>query len=176
MGYFFMYEKDRIDINIEKLHEDFNNVKLGCSNQKFAFSKLDRFLYKKGQWIKLVDSGLKRYWFGHFEEYWYNVYGGRRLNFNDFFYLFNLYRSWFSNVEVDEKDKDTFIKSWQDPRNIYILLHYVHKLAVHPFSYVQFEKILKEKKGGNILEYGAGMAPIVTSMLYNNKNDYHYYL
>src|SRR5688500_13890869 len=79
-------------------------------------------------------------------------------------------------MDADSSTKETFIKSWQIPENIFLTLHYIYKLAVNPFRYKQFKKILKEKEGGNIMEYGAGMAPIITSMLYDNQKKYSFYI
>ena len=166
---------DQIEIDIEKAHDMLDKGEIDSSHIDHYFSAFDRYLYKKGWLAKLVDNGFKRDWFEEFAEYWGRALNGRPLNFHDFFFLYTNYRTRFQAIEVKENsDAAQFLYSWQSYENIYIIFHSVYKYALHPFSFAAYEKYLKEKKNGKILEYGCGIAPISTSLIKNKFKGLNY--
>ncbi len=163
-----------ISVDIKKLHEQFNTQDQKTPKAK-TLKLLPRFLYlasiKLGLFKKLVDSGFVRGWFKEFNQYWMQQLDGRPLNLHDFFFLYSWYRTKFQSVEVNENaNENEFIASWQKPENIYLTFHSAYKIATAPFSFYPFKKYLPSN--GAILEYGCGMAPVVTSLVYSGQTNY----
>ncbi|MBT3817687.1 MAG: class I SAM-dependent methyltransferase [Candidatus Magasanikbacteria bacterium] len=163
------YEGIVIDIN--KKHDDINksNVMSKSSHtNNFFVSSFYKILFYFGWYQRLVDSGFIRGWFHEFQEYWVYSLGGRPIRLHDFFFLYSWYRVEYQNVELDdEEDKVKFLYSWQKPENIYSVFGAVYRYALSPFQYFVYRKYLK--KGTRILEYGCGVAPIISSLI-NDKN------
>lgn len=163
---------DRIEIDIEKAHLDF---KKPAGNGRFTeLSYMHKLAHRAGVYSKMINSGFFSGWFEDFSVYWSIMLQGRPLNFHDFFFLLCDYRKNFQDVAVSEdSNKAKFINAWQDYRNIYLTFAGVYRTAINPFVCLQFKEILKATRGGSILEYGCGMAPIITSMLKNGYSNYH---
>ncbi len=163
-----------ISVDIKNLHEQINKLDQKSSRVK-TLNLLARFTYlaliRLGLFKKLVDSGFIRGWFKEFNQYWMQQLDGRPLNLHDFFFLYSWYRTKFQSIEVSENaDENEFMASWQKRENIYLTFHSAYKIATAPFSYYPFKKYLPSN--GAILEYGCGMAPIVTSLVYSEQTNY----
>ncbi|MCK9602795.1 MAG: class I SAM-dependent methyltransferase [Candidatus Omnitrophica bacterium] len=166
---------DDIAIDIEKAHELLNANSIECSNRESYLGLAHKFLYKLKLYNKFVDAGLIRYWFNEFSEYWSSVLKGRPLQLHDFFYLYSSYRTKFQYISVKENaSKQEFLYAWQRYENIYLTLSCVYKNALQPFLCYHFLPFLKMKRRGNILEYGCGIAPIITSMIKCKMNKYQF--
>ncbi len=161
---------DNISISPLSLHRavGIDETKRSIKVHNFFVRNFNKFLYKIGFFQKLIDSGFKRGWFQRFNYYWTNSLGGRPLYFHDFFFLYSTYRIKFQYLELEkhqEKDAGEFLNVWQKDVNIYSVFYYVYKYALNSFSYFPFRKYVKN--GDNILEYGCGIAPIITSLIEN---------
>jgi len=164
---------DEIEVDIESCHEEMTQNRDLCSRNEHYLGAFHKFLYRKNHHHRFIDSGFFRYWFDEFYEYWNEVLGGRPLKFHDFFYLYSHYRRRFQSVEVQQgADKHSFLWGWQRPENIYLTFHFVYRFALEPFSFLPFRPYLKP--GSRVLEYGCGLAPIVTSMIKSRLTKYQY--
>jgi len=164
---------NNIEVDIEACHE---KIVHGCASKgalKYYLTPLRKILYRSGQYQKLIDAGMLRGWFAEFEEFWEHVLGGRPLRLHDFFFLYSHYRTRFQVVTVvDHAKPQAFMEAWQQYENIYSIFSAVYRYALYPFSYVPFKRFLKP--GSSILEYGCGLAPIVTSMVRSRQKSYTY--
>lgn len=166
---------DDIHIDIEEAHELLNANTIICSNRESYLGLTQKFLYKLKIYNILIDAGLIRHWFDEFSEYWGSILKGRPLLLHDFFYLYSFYRAKFQSISVNENtSKQEFLYAWQRYENIYLTFSCVYKNALQPFSCYHFLPFLKMKKGSNILEYGCGIAPIITSMIKCKINQYKF--
>lgn len=159
---------DDLVVDIEKQHERINADEKHGSKIEHYFGILDKLLYKKGFYQKMIDSGLSRGWFDEFSDYWTNALGARPLKFHDFFYLYCDYRKKFQLVEVNEgAGEKEFMKAWQRPENLYLIFGSAYQYALQPFSGLSCLKYLPAK--ARVLEYGCGLAPITTSLIKSGK-------
>ena len=158
---------DNIQLNIEKAHNEINVSGLRSHNESYL-NCFYKYLFNKRLYEKLIDAGLIRWWFNEFSAYWTSVLHCRPLKFHDFFYLYSNYRVKFQNVEVAENSANSaFLNAWQRPENIYLTFGAVYKFALNPFVGLNFLSYIKNDS--HILEYGCGLAPIVTSLIKNKK-------
>ena len=163
---------DQLEVDINALHQRFNSQPdiMSHINHKgnIVIRIINKVLCKLKIYQKLVESGFIRRWFIEFHNYWREVLGGRPLQFHDFFYLYSWYRGKFSQVEVKYQSNEIdFIKSWQKPENIFLLFKLAYIDALSPFAHYQFRQFIKNDD--KILEYGCGSAPIITSLINDNK-------
>jgi 2-polyprenyl-3-methyl-5-hydroxy-6-metoxy-1,4-benzoquinol methylase len=159
---------NELEINIEKEHVKINSDHIYSKTENYL-TYINRLLYKYGLHERLIDSGIMRFWYEEFSEYWTKCLGGRPIKFHDFFHLYSHYREKFTSVEYDdENDWNKFLYSWQRFENIYLTFFCCYKYALHPFPFLPFSSLFK--KGDSILEYGCGIAPVVTSMIKNKKH------
>lgn len=122
-----------------------------------------RFLVRTGLYQKLVFSNLKLDWFYEFRRYWVEELGNRPLELPDFYFLYGSYRSRFSEISVpDYATDEQHLEAWQDYRSIFLLFYNQYKLALNPLVAQRFIKYIP--KGGNVCEYGCGLAPISSSL------------
>lgn len=156
---------DNLEINIAAKHADINSRLPRHSFGPLSLVKrlLHHFLFEIKIFGKLIDAGFIRRWFSEFNFYWQRELGGRPLKFHDFFFLYSWYRVKYQNIELkNESDPAQFLADWQHPANIYQIFSCAYQYSANPFSYLPFKKYLH--RGDSILEYGAGFAPITTSL------------
>ncbi len=163
---------DQIEVNINILHQRFGSEPnmMSRRNRKnnIITSSFYKVLYKLNIYQKLIDSGFIRGWFAEFQEYWNTILGGRPLLFHDFYFLYSSYRTKFAQVEVKHRaDENDFLMSWQRPENIFLIFKEAYLDALSPFAYYPYRRYIK--RGDQVLEYGCGSAPIVTSLI-NDSN------
>ena len=173
-------EYDNVILNVEELihHQDseisnFNQTIsiIDFKNRMKCLIKLCaiKSVVKIGLYKRLLVSNQITYWFDEFKCYWEKVLCLRPLwGPHDFFFLFGNYRKKFSDLEVNNKFKDDHMKAWSDPRTIYLLFFNQWKLALNPLYVEPYISYIP--KGGKILEYGCGAAPITTSMSHNYRH------
>ncbi len=124
---------------------------------------LTGFLYKIGVYQRLIYSNIKLDWFYEFRDYWVNELGNRPIEPHDFHFLSGVYRQRFQDVEVPDFATDVgHLEAWRDPRNIHLLFANQYKLALRPLFAHRFIKYIP--RGGNVCEYGSGLAPVATSL------------
>ena len=168
---------DRLEVDIDALHKQTARGELPVADSIYCVDKKMRRRIERGIWERLVDSGWERRWFEEFERYWRSNLGGRRLSLHDFYYLKSSYRARFQDLDVPEgADAEEFLKVWQRPECIHITFHTAYRYAVNPLWYWTYRRAFELIEQGNILEYGAGAAPIVTSMLRGGIDRYSYTL
>lgn len=170
---------DQLEVNIDTLHQRFDSDPKMMSRQNrtsnIITSSLYKLLYKLNIYQKLIDSGIIRGWFTEFQEYWNRVLGGRPLLFHDFFFLYSSYRTKFAQVEVKfQANENDFLMSWQRPENIFLIFKEAYLDALSPFAYYPYKRYMK--KGDKVLEYGCGSAPIITSLINDNKKQFEFTL
>lgn len=168
---------DRMEVDIVVCHQEINQPSTPCSRVRFVRNPLralfDKVLFALGLYRRLIDSGWYRAWFLEFQDYWTNCLGGRPLYLHDFFFLYSWYRTRFQDVEIKEQgNMDSFVEAWRDPRNIYAIFGAVYKYSLSPFQYYRFKKYLKPQT--KILEYGCGIAPIVSGMINDGRLKHSY--
>lgn len=168
---------DQIDIDIVSAHNAINQIDSLFGVQKnvnnFFQKNLAQFFYVFGLYRKLIDAGFYRAWFNEFNDYWIRCLGGRPLYFHDFFFLYGTYRSRFSEVKIENQgDMSSFEEAWHDPRNIYSTFGSVYKYALSPYQYLRFKKYIRPR--ARIMEYGCGIAPIVSNMIRDGYVQYDY--
>jgi 2-polyprenyl-3-methyl-5-hydroxy-6-metoxy-1,4-benzoquinol methylase len=121
-------------------------------------------LGRLGLYERLIFSNLKLDWFREFHDYWFGELGNRPIAPHDFYYLFGVYRTRFAQVAVADQATDAqHVAAWQDPRNIYQIFAQHYALARQPIVVHRFVKYIP--RGGNVCEYGCGLAPIATSIV-----------
>ncbi len=124
---------------------------------------LTALLYKTGVHKRLIYANAKLDWFYEFRDYWVRELGYRPIEPHDFYFLSGLYRQKFSNLDVlDSATNEQHIQAWQDPRTVYLLFRYQLQLALRPLCAHRFTRYIR--RGGNVCEYGCGLAPIATSL------------
>ena len=110
-------------------------------------------------------------WFNEFRDYWVSELGNRPIDPHDFCFLKGVYRQKFQDLSVPHSATDLeHLEAWQDPRTIYSLFHNQYKVALNPLYLHRYMKYIPN--GGNICEYGCGLAPVATSLskFYLHKN------
>lgn len=169
-----MNKYDNFQINIRELIDQQNKA-LSDNYYPLAFSRGNRiingfrvlrdgFLIKSGLKKRLIYSNLDLGWFYDFSKYWTGALGGRSLHPSDFYFLLSVYRQKFQAVRLEnEGDEQSFLKSWQDPRNIYFVLAQPYKFAFNPL--VAFRSAKYVRRGAKVLEYGCGIAPFTQSLI-----------
>ena len=160
---------DDIAIDIAAKHNELDRRKNRHPFGRLPLTKrlLHHTLRRLRLYDKLVDSGFIRRWFSEFNFYWQHELDGRPLKFHDFFFLHGHYRTKYQNVGLtDETNSAAFLADWQKPANIYQIFSCAYQYAANPFSYLPYRRLIKPNM--RILEYGAGFAPITTSLI-------HYY-
>jgi 2-polyprenyl-3-methyl-5-hydroxy-6-metoxy-1,4-benzoquinol methylase len=164
---------DKLIVDIEQCH---NSIELKQHLRQLKLYDLGvfhRISCNIGLNHRLVDAGFSRYWFDEFSLFWSTVFCGRPLRFHDFFYLYSNYRTLFQQVEVSEcGTAEDFLYAWQRHENIYLIFGSVYRDALEPFAYKPFLPYIRSNK--RILEYGCGLAPIVTSMIRSGLKDYSF--
>lgn len=168
---------DNIKIDIVSAHEAINRAGSLYGTLKnvhnFFQKNIAKVLYIFGLYKKFIDSGFYRAWFNEFNDYWVCCLGGRSLYFHDFFFLYGVYRGRFSGVKIeDQGNMRSFEDAWRDPRNIYSTFGSVYKYALSPYQYLHFKKYIKPR--ARIMEYGCGIAPIVSNMIRDGYAQYDY--
>jgi len=168
---------DNLEIDIAKKHCEINvdpNFMSHLKHTRGIFLCVwDKLSFRCGLHKRLIDSGFKRDWFEEFYEYWVSVLGGRPLLFHDFFFLYSWYRVKYQEVGIEnENSQVSLIKAYQDPKNIYMIFSLIYKMAISPFAYFLLRKYIKS--GDKILEYGAGTAPVITSLIKDNKINFDF--
>ncbi len=165
---------DNLQIDIEEAHRKIDEGNTKFSHIENYLNRIDKFLYQRGHYAKLIDAGLKRAWFEEFSEYWSQALNGRLLKFHDFFFLYANYRLNFQKVEVEgSASQKKFLYAWQQYQNIYLLFGSVYRYALDPYWHTPYLPYLNKTKGGHILEYGCGAAPLVTSMIKSKLGQYY---
>src|SRR3989339_217727 len=159
---------DDIQLDIVAKHKEINapNATIGTVKRQRGWFRryVDKGLYVLGWYTRFVDAGLIRGWFDEFEEYWNKVLSGRPLRFHDFHFLRGVYRQRYQDVEVETgAHRDNFLYAWQEPRNVYSIFGAVYKYGLNPWHYYPLRKYFS--RGDKVLEYGAGIAPIVTGLI-----------
>lgn len=162
---------DDIRISIDDLHHD-SDKKIIKAKKKHvnpffgAVSFLAvKILIKIGIYQRLVDSGIIRGWFNVFVRYWQKKLGARPISIHDFHFLRSSYRIKFQSIEVKEdSEKKDFSYAWQRCENIYSTFSAVYRYALDPSVGYGYAKYLKKKD--KLLEYGCGIAPITSSLVY----------
>lgn len=168
---------DSLVVNIQDLHNQISSSWGKVSKKKYPLSKWSRFLASRFPELyrSLVDSGFERGWFNEFKEYWEKALGGRPIYLHDFFFLYDNYRVKFQSSAVEQDSTaEKFLEAWQLPENVYMAFGTSYKYALDPLEYKRHEKYLRANKGGKILEYGAGYAPVITSMLKSGLTNYDF--
>jgi len=131
-------------------------------NQLFPL-KIRRYAYRGFRQIHIDLT-----WFNLFKEYWGNILSGRPLwSVVDLFYLKNIYRSSFQNLEVQDTDNPhVHLDAWQAPEMLYSLLHYVTKESVTDFIHIidHIKHFIGNINNCQLLEYGCSLAPISYSL------------
>lgn len=168
---------DNLVVNIQELHDKISSNWGKVSKKKYPLSKWSKFLASRFPelYCSLVDSGFERGWFNEFKEYWEKALGGRPIYLHDFFFLYDNYRVKFQSSAVEQgASREKFLEAWQLPQNVYMAFGTSYKYALSPLEYKRHERYLKANKGGRILEYGAGYAPVITSMIKSGLTNYDF--
>lgn len=107
----------------------------------------------------LAVNGFRNKWFIQFGDYWSNILGARPLTSRlDFFLLAHDYRRRQQHTaELEWNDADQHIANWQHPREFYLLLNAVRRVALHPIVGRRLWRYLRS--GMRVLEYGCSLAP-----------------
>ncbi len=178
---FFHSEKsgilERINIDITKIYSKFPinkkyNPKINQLNvisnyfHNLYYSKIIPLRIRTYLWRLFRETHLDLYWYKEFETYWKNILGLRYFkDLNDFLFLRSLTRIQFPNSKLeDTNDPYIHLDAWQKPYTIRQLLAQVTKGA---FTYeYKILKIIKRnmRKITNLLEFGCGTAPVITSL------------
>jgi SAM-dependent methyltransferase len=125
---------------------------------RFRFVR-DRGLAFAGWLEPIAGSGLMRWWFDEFYDYWKNVVGGRPLTTFDFHQLLFHYRRGFQQLEeLDWESPEGHVAHWLAPKNLYLTFHFVRKYAFLPIRHSALPKLLRP--GARALEYGCAVAPV----------------
>jgi SAM-dependent methyltransferase len=120
-------------------------------------------LRRSGIWQRLVYSNWLLGWFEEFNTYWTKRLGLRPLHPPDFWFLYGVYRQRFQTLRLPEhEDSEAHLRAWQEPRTIYLLFSNQLKIALNPLAAYRFMRYVRNNA---ILEYGAGLAPIATSIV-----------
>jgi len=155
---------DDVRIDIDKSHksieglsrrqQESSNSYLGNMSKYYV----NRFLMKYRLQEFLVNNGFKRKWFNDFHDYWTRIINGRPLTVMDFFMLLYDYRKRQQYTEALNWDTpEVHVNNWQNPNQIYSILHNVRRTALNPI--VGHHLWRKVKKNSQILEYGCSLAP-----------------
>ena len=168
---------DNLAVDVKKVYTKFPiNKKINPKPNQIEFMKsYFHKLYRnslipgkirKNLWYFLRQTNLDLTWFNEFKNYWTSILGGRPLlNVHDLYFLKNLFRLKFQNVQVpNTEDPYIHLEAWQRPELIYQLLHLVCKEFVS--NQYAILKILRKKKKtfNSMLEFGCATAPITTSL------------
>lgn len=118
-------------------------------------------LIKIGLWPKLIYANLILGWFEEFKAYWVNELGMRPISPPDFHFLRGIYRQRFQTL-LEVADDELLEKGYWDHRSLFLLFQNAFNIALRPLIFHRYAKFAP--KGGNILEFGCGLAPIATSI------------
>ncbi len=119
------------------------------------------FLLKSGLWSRLINANLILGWFEEFRSYWVKELGLRPISLPDFHYLRCNYRSKFQTL-LEVADDRLLDQGYHDHRSIYLLFQNTYKNALTPLHARGYIKYIPQ--GGDVLEFGCGLAPIATSL------------
>lgn len=111
---------------------------------------------------RLVYANLRLDWFHEFQAYWCGVLGGRPITPLDFGYLLGTYRSRAQIIALDDDSPEAMLKAWSDPSLIYLLFTSHYRLALNPLRVWPFIRWIP--RGSRVLEYGCGIAPMLTGL------------
>lgn len=160
------FDDMRIDLDsafeyIKNLNSD-NKISVRESKLKNKFRYYrDRILLKYNLQETFVSTGIRRYWFNEFRNFWSNILGGRPLTISDFLMLRFHYRIKFQSMaKNDWGDINSHLHNWTRPENIYLLFSCAYGSALNPFRNLGF---LNPKRKYRILEYGCSHAPYFRS-------------
>ena len=129
-------------------------------------------LYVSGLWRRLIYMHLVIGWFNEFREYWVHELGLRRIELHDFYFLANVYRQRFQNLELEnEHDPAAFLTAWQSPAALYLLFAYQYKLAMHPLGAHTLARYIP--RASRVLEYGCGLGPITQALVKHYRHHNH---
>jgi SAM-dependent methyltransferase len=123
---------------------------------------------KLGLHRRLVYANLKLGWFHEFQRYWVEELGNRPIHPHDFHFLAGVYRQrlqtiYFEQIEKPELASDVrHLEAWRDHRAIYYLFGHTYRQALFPLGVHRFVRYLP--RGGRVVEYGCGAAPILTAL------------
>jgi 2-polyprenyl-3-methyl-5-hydroxy-6-metoxy-1,4-benzoquinol methylase len=168
---------DSLKINIQNLHSQVNSGLGKVSKKKFLLTWWAKLISNRYPelYYALIDSGFERSWFNEFKEYWEKGLGGRPIYLHDFFFLYGNYRVKFQSSAVEQgASTEKFLEAWQLPENVYMTFGTSYRYALSPLEYKRHEKYIGAHKGGKILEYGAGYAPVITSLLKSGFTNYDF--
>jgi 2-polyprenyl-3-methyl-5-hydroxy-6-metoxy-1,4-benzoquinol methylase len=118
-------------------------------------------------WEAARRSHLDQTWFESFKTYWSHILGGRPLwGVQDFYFLRGLYRIRFQNSQIpDTTDAAIHLQAWQQPEVMYQLLHLVYRESLAPaLRELQLADKYCSYQWQRMLEFGAGSAPITTTL------------
>lgn len=169
---------DNIVVDVKKIYRKFpinrkfhpkpNSADfIGGPFHKIYRNPLIPIKYRNYFWHLFRRLNLDLSWFKTFKHYWSYVLRGRPLwGIEEFFFLNNLYRVKFQNIQVpDTDDPNIQLDAWQRSELIYQLLHLIYKESYSNELTILDLLRKKKKKIKSILEFGCATAPITTSYL-----------
>lgn len=131
---------------------------------------------KTGLRARLVYANLRLDWFREFQEYWVTEMGNRPILPIDFSFLYGVYRQRLQTIRFPELENPELasdakhFEAWQDSRLVHHLFRSHYRLALNPLRVYRFVRFIP--RGGNVCEYGCGLAPFTTSLVryYRHRN------
>jgi hypothetical protein len=120
------------------------------------------FLVKTGLHARLVHANLRLDWFEEFREYWTDALGNRSIDPHEFHFLRGIYRQRIAEPIADVETLPQR-QGWFDARSVHQLFHHQYRLALHPLQARRLVPYIP--RGAHVCEYGAGLAPVITSLL-----------
>lgn len=166
------YDDLRVDVN--KLYAEFpfnkKSVDYAGNLNNYRFIYRCFFLplkLRKIVWHLFHRLNLDLAWYYDFKKYWGRVLGGRSFwSVYDLFFIKNIYRMKFQrNVVPDTDSSDVHLEAWQRPELLFQLLHLVCRSG-YSNQIDLIRRVLNHKKlykVNNVLEFGCGTAPIVST-------------
>ena len=125
-------------------------------------------LVKLGLHRRLVYANLALGWFQEFQRYWVEELGNRPIHPHDFYFLAGVYRQRLQTIHFEHIENaalasdDKQLEAWRDPRIVHHLFAHTFRLALSPLRVHPFIRWVP--RGGRVVEYGCGAAPILTAL------------
>jgi SAM-dependent methyltransferase len=125
-------------------------------------------LVKLGLHRRLVYANLRLAWFEEFQRYWVDELGNRPIHPHDFYFLAGVYRQRLQTIHFEHIEDaalasdDKHLEAWRDPRIVHHLFAHTFRLALSPLRVHPFIRWVP--RGGRVVEYGCGAAPILTAL------------
>ncbi len=119
-------------------------------------------IIRTGLHARLIHANLRLDWFEEFHEYWTGVLGNRAIDPHEFHFLHGIYRQRIAQPLAAVATLPQR-QGWLDARGVHQLFHHQYRLALHPLQASRLVRYIP--RGGHVCEYGAGLAPITTSLV-----------